>query len=311
MRLTRTNASELRKTRDFTITMYHVDYEETNMSKNSNRSNTRRNSAQTQTETPAPAPAPAPTPAPTPAKPEPLFSLASIALYDAALDKACSAPHPNFIAKMKPDTKQLYEDIRGASCAAFDEAKKSAKSESDRVKKTVIFTVKRLGQMSKRHAVTYLKDLVASAAFAAHMHCVEMERARSSDPISARDIGLLDSMLDAEPGDLHQHSAEREPYAGEDEVTAPFGDEHEVADAIHSVQTWIGAITTAVFSADDAAYWGIDGTFPIGTKKKDDGSYVNITDFYEYRAEQDRRWKEKQRVLTVDTSMLDKLLAIQ
>jgi hypothetical protein len=246
-------------------------------------------------------------------KPAPLLSLPATRYINIAVAKCGEPLHPKFAAKLKEDTAEIYAMIRLASCKAFDEAKAAKLAEPKFSKALVINAVKHLGPFGKRHVIQFLKDVASNAAFAAHMDIVYLDKQLMNQKLSEKELGNLGDLLDAETeDDLPWRDAPVEPYAGVEEAHTYDGPpiESEVHDAIESVQVYLAAICQRLLTTDDLVYWGIEGVFPLGTRKRDDGEYIPITTLKGYRTEQERKWDEKRKSVDTSQAKLDELIDI-
>lgn len=299
--LTRTNASTIRSTNPTPLAFSDINYEEATMSNAKAKAKPNPNA---RPEGGIPTAPQGVINTPLKAKPPSCVWTPDATNYlAAAIDKACEPKHPNFVAKMNDDVRAMYQDIRVAACFAYDLAHGETTPER-RAKAAVIGVIKKLGPLSKRHVVQFMKDIASDCAFAAHMDIVVYERASSLTPLSDRELGMLDNMLDAEPENLPSREPMREPYAGPGEERVAK-DANDVEDSINAIQVWLAAICQRILTTDDLVYWGLEGVFPLGSRKRDDGEYIPLTTLAEYRAEQDRRWKQKQRTIKVDNTIDD------
>lgn len=233
------------------------------------------------------------------AAPRQLLTNTGLAYLRVAMDKAAEPIHPNFRAKLKPDTLAFYEHVRVQAARALD-------AHPDNIRAAIVATGKVLKD-DVRAYVQFFKDLAGAAAFAAHMDCVRLTR--SVDP-EALDAGLdamgvahaiTDDIPPFDVGDA-QRAAPREDYAGAEDFTVFATSVQDAYEAIEGVQAWIGLAVTNM-PLDSQAYWGVDGLFPLGQRVDEHATfgkvYAPLRDFDAYRAYQDETWKRKSRRVEV------------
>lgn len=228
-----------------------------------------------------------------------------------AIDKACGALHPNFRVKLKPNTLLMYNNIRMASCKAFDANKGNPKA-------IVVATLRQLKTDTQAY-VTYVKGLAGDIAFAAHMDINQFEREeREVDPQTFDDgIDTMGEAHDVDddtpPFDIGEstRAAPRETYAG-DKGPEPVAEDLEDAyDAVIAAQAWLSQAFSGM-KAEDADFWGVDGLVPFMQNKQTlesgEPTYVSVRDFEEYRELQTAAYKLKRNTvalpLDVEASML-------
>lgn len=237
-----------------------------------------------------------------------------------AIAKASDPMHPNFRRALEKNPKNLlmHQAIRLAAARAVDANK-------DNPRGAIVATLMALKNDTQSY-VTFLKGLTGDVAFAAHMDCVQFDRANAAVDPDSLDAGLdamgvVHEIVDDVPaydaadslrattydaGD-GQRVATREPYAG-GEAPPPVADNLQDAyDAVKAAQAWLTQ-AVAGMPEDSQVYWGVDGLLPFAQRKEESAipgefNYVPVRDFDEYRELQRALWKAKQRTvdLPVDT----------
>ena len=227
-----------------------------------------------------------------------------------AINKASDPMHPNFRRAIEKNAKNLlmHQAIRLAAAKAVDANKGNPRG-------AIVATLKALSNDTQSY-VTFLKGLGSDVAFAAHMDCVQFDRANAAvDPASLDEgldaMGVTHEIVDDVPAyDAAdgQRAAAREPYAG-GEAPPPVADSLQDAYAgVIAAQAWL-TLAVAGMPEDSQVYWGVDGLLPFASRKEEsvipgEFNYVPVRDFDEYRELQRAIWKQKQRTvdLPVDTA---------
>lgn len=227
-----------------------------------------------------------------------------------AINKASDPMHPNFRRAIEKNPKNLlmHQSIRLAAAKAVDANKGNPRG-------AIVATLKALSNDTQSY-VTFLKGLAGDVAFAAHMDCVQFDRANAAVDSESLDAGL-DAMgvvheivddvpaYDAADG---QRAAAREPYAGGDAPPPVANSLQDAYAGVIAAQAWL-TLAVAGMPEDSQVYWGVDGLLPFAQRREESAipgefNYVPVRDFDEYRELQRALWKQKQRTvdLPVDTA---------
>lgn len=227
-----------------------------------------------------------------------------------AINKASDPMHPNFRRAIEKNPKNLlmHQAIRLAAAKAVDANKGNPRG-------AIVATLKALSNDTQSY-VTFLKGLAGDVAFAAHMDCVQFDRANAAVDSESLDAGL-DAMgvvheivddvpaYDAADG---QRAAAREPYAGGDAPPPVANSLQDAYAGVIAAQAWL-TLAVAGMPEDSQVYWGVDGLLPFAQRREESAipgefNYVPVRDFDEYRELQRALWKAKQRTvdLPVDTA---------
>lgn len=227
-----------------------------------------------------------------------------------AINKASDPMHPNFRRAIEKNPKNLlmHQAIRLAAAKAVDANKGNPRG-------AIVATLKALSNDTQSY-VTFLKGLAGDVAFAAHMDCVQFDRANAAVDSESLDAGL-DAMgvvheivddvpaYDAADG---QRAAAREPYAGGDAPPPVANSLQDAYAGVIAAQAWL-TLAVAGMPEDSQVYWGVDGLLPFAQRREESAipgefNYVPVRDFDEYRELQRTLWKQKQRTvnLPVDTA---------
>lgn len=227
-----------------------------------------------------------------------------------AINKASDPMHPNFRRAIEKNPKNLlmHQAIRLAAAKAVDANKGNPRG-------AIVATLKALSNDTQSY-VTFLKGLAGDVAFAAHMDCVQFDRANAAVDSESLDAGL-DAMgvvheivddvpaYDAADG---QRAAAREPYAGGDAPPPVANSLQDAYAGVIAAQAWL-TLAVAGMPEDSQVYWGVDGLLPFAQRREESAipgefNYVPVRDFDEYRELQRALWKQKQRTvdLPVDTA---------
>ena len=227
-----------------------------------------------------------------------------------AINKASDPMHPNFRRAIEKNPKNLlmHQAIRLAAAKAVDANKGNPRG-------AIVATLKALSNDTQSY-VTFLKGLGSDVAFAAHMDCVQFDRANAAVDSESLEEGL-DAMgvvheivddvpaYDAADG---QRAAAREPYAGGDAPPPVANSLQDAYAGVIAAQAWL-TLAVAGMPEDSQVYWGVDGLLPFAQRREESAipgefNYVPVRDFDEYRELQRALWKQKQRTvdLPVDTA---------
>lgn len=227
-----------------------------------------------------------------------------------AINKASDPMHPNFRRAIEKNPKNLlmHQAIRLAAAKAVDANKGNPRG-------AIVATLKALSNDTQSY-VMFLKGLAGDVAFAAHMDCVQFDRANAAVDSESLDAGL-DAMgvvheivddvpaYDAADG---QRAAAREPYAGGDAPPPVANSLQDAYAGVIAAQAWL-TLAVAGMPEDSQVYWGVDGLLPFAQRREESAipgefNYVPVRDFDEYRELQRALWKQKQRTvdLPVDTA---------